>query len=436
MEFPVWSTLVGLLLVSIALIGSFFRHLPLTTTMCYFAVGLILGPLGFGWVRLDVVTHATLLEHLAEIAVIVSLFTTGLKLRLPLRRKFWEVPLRLAFVSMMLTVGMVATTLVVVLGIPWGAGVIIGAVLAPTDPVLASEVQVRHAGDDDPLRFSLTAEAGLNDGTAFPFVMLGLGLLGLHDIGAAGWRWWAVDVAWAITGGLGIGALLGFGAAEFVLYLRRRHREGFGYDEFLALGLIGLSYGTALLAHAYGFLAVFAAGLALRTVERRHTGSDKLPTDVLDIDRPSAQEAVPPEVHPNIAPAQMAESLLAFNLQIERLVEVTLVLCVGAILSPADIPPETWWFVPLLFLVIRPAAVWLGLIGAPASRTDRWMMSWLGIRGIGSVYYLMYAVGHGLSDASSRNVVAMVVVTIAASIVLHGATASALMRFGRRSEQA
>lgn len=426
MSFPVWATLTGLLLVSIALVGSYFRHLPLTSTMCYFGVGLVLGPAGFGWVRIDPVDQAKLLERLAEIAVIVSLFTTGLKLRVPLRRSVWSVPVRLAFGSMVLTVGLVAVSLVWMMDVSWGAAILVGAVLAPTDPVLASAVQVRQAGEQDTLRFNLTAEAGLNDGTAFPFVMLGLGMLGLHELGGWGWRWWAVDVVWAVAAGLGIGAVLGTAAGEVVLYLRRKHAEGFGYDEFLALGLIALAYGAALLAHAYGFLAVFAAGLSLRAVERRHTGKERRPHEVLATS--GKDDDPPPEIHPEKAPAHLTESLLSFNEQIERLVEVLLVLCLGAMLDWRDVPHAAWVFIPLLVFGIRPIAVLIGLAGTDVPAKQRALLSWLGIRGIGSIYYLMYAVGLGLSKSFTREIVAMIIVTVALSIFLHGVTAPPLVR--------
>src|ERR671914_1673776 len=135
---------------------------------------------------MDPVRWPGLLERLTEFAVIVSLFTAGLKLRLPLSEKRWRLPLRLASVSMALTVGLIAAVGVLGLGLPLGAAVLLGAVLAPTDAVLASDVRVEHPADRDKLRFSLTGEAGLHDGTAFPFVMLGLGLMGLHELGPRG----------------------------------------------------------------------------------------------------------------------------------------------------------------------------------------------------------------------------------------------------------
>src|SRR5919206_497446 len=131
-------------------------------------------------------------------AVLISLFTAGLKLRTALTDHRWRLPVRLAVESMIVTVGLITLVGVVGLGLPLGAAVLLGAILAPTDPVLASDVQVEGPTDQDRLRFGLTGEAGLNDGTAFPFVMLGLGLIGLHELGQAGWRWFAVDVVWAV----------------------------------------------------------------------------------------------------------------------------------------------------------------------------------------------------------------------------------------------
>ena len=245
---------------------------PVDTALLYLVAGAALGPAGGGLLVIDLLHHAVLVERVAEIALLVSLFTAGLKLRLPLSDPQWQLPVRLACGSMALTVGALTLIGVVGLGLPLGAAVLLGAILAPTDPVLASDVQVAHAWDQDRVRFSLTGEAGLNDGTAFPFVLLGLGLLGLHDLGAGGWRWILLDVGWAVGGGLGVGALLGTAVGSLVLYLRSQHKEAVGSDDFLALGLIALAYGVALFMYASGFLAVFAAGLALRRIERQGAG--------------------------------------------------------------------------------------------------------------------------------------------------------------------
>jgi len=189
---------MGVLLITMVLSGTLLNRLPMSNAMLYLAAGFALGPAGWAGVMLNPLTHAHFLERVAEVAVLISLFSVGLKLGLPLSNRDWLLPLRLAFVSMTLTVVLIAVAGVLLLGLPPGAAILLGAILAPTDPVLATAVQVESSGDRDRLRFSLTGEGGLNDGTAFPFVMLGLGLLGLHDLGIGGWHWLAVDVVWAI----------------------------------------------------------------------------------------------------------------------------------------------------------------------------------------------------------------------------------------------
>jgi NhaP-type Na+/H+ or K+/H+ antiporter len=439
-----WFVVIGALLIGMALAGSVLRRLPLTTGLLYLAVGAGLGPWGAELLHLDVLADAALLERLSEIAVIVSLFTAGLKLRLPLTDRRWRPPLGLATVAMVLTVAMVALLGTRLLGLSLGAAVLLGAVLAPTDPVLASDVQVAHAGDGEPLRFSLTGEAGLNDGTAFPFVMLGLGLLGTHDLGDGGSRWLAVDVGWAVVAGLAIGTLCGTAIGRLVIYLRREHREAVGLDEFLALGLISSSYGLALLAHAYGFLAVFAAGLAVRRIEREHAEVTP-PADVSAAAHPrdsgpaeagaapgetaSAAEAEEARAtHPATAPAHMAEAVLGFNEQLERLGEFGVVLVLGALLATIEVPWAAVSVVALLLFAIRPLASWLTLARSPLSWEQRHYVAWFGVRGVGSLYYLTYAIVHGAPAAEARVVADVTLLAVAASIVLHGVSVTPLMR--------
>ena len=352
------------LLVFLALSGSVLSRLPLSTAMLYLMVGLVVSPVGFGWIAPDPREHKVLLERLTEIVVLISLFTAGLKLNPRLRDRRWLLPLRLALTSMVLTVLAVAAIGTVFLGLPLGAAVLLGAILAPTDPVLASDVQVHRPGDRDNLRFALTGEGGLNDGTAFPFVMLGLGLLGLHEVGTWGWRWLLVDVVWAVAAGLGVGALLGGAVGRLVLYLRREHKEAVGLDDFLALGLIALSYGVAVLVHGYGFLAVFAAGVALRQVEQSESSGPGMQQAVeratADPDSTAAEAAA---VDPRQAPAFMAHAVLGFNQQVERIGELAIVITIGALLWAVQWDSAAWWFVPVLLLGIRPLATWLGLLG-------------------------------------------------------------------------
>ena len=424
MKIEIWYLLAGATLVLMALLGSLVKRLPLTSSMIYLLIGVLLGPLAAGVVRIDPLESAKSLEQLTELAVIVSLFTAGLKLRTPLSDVLWRVPVSLATLSIMLTVGLITLAGVYGLGLSWGAAVLVGAILAPTDPVLASDVQVEHAGDRDRLRFSLTGEAGMNDGTAFPFVMLGLWLMNLHEPEASIWRWVAVDLVWAVTGGLGIGALIGTLVGRLVIYLRRKHREALGLDEFLSLGLIGLSYGLALAAHAYGFLAVFAAGLALRRIERSATGDNPPPHELVPTG-PTEEIATDKEK----APAYMAHAVLGFNEQFERICEVAVVILIGTMLQPSSIPWSALWFGPLLLLVIRPLSALPSLWLSRTTRLQRIMICWFGIRGVGSMYYLMYGITMGVEPSTSRLLLGLTLTTIAMSIIVHGLSVTPMMKY-------
>ena len=425
-----WFLLSGVLLVFMALGGTMLRRLPITTAIIYLGVGMALGPVGAGALSISLPSGSVLLEHVTEIAVVISLFTVGLKLRVPLGDTRWWVPLRLASLSMVLTVGLVAAAGVLLLGLPLGAAILLGGILAPTDPVLASDVQVQSPWEPERLRFSLSAEGGLNDGTAFPFIMLGLGLLGARDLGEALWRWLAVDVLWAVGAGLAIGGGLGSLLGKLVLYLRREHREGLGSDEFLALGLIALSYGTAVAVHAYGFLAVFAAGLAFRRVEARETERQPEPPAQPEGESRPKEEL---ESDPVLAPRQLAQTVLTFNEQLDRLGEVVVVLLVGALLPAVAPAAADWILVTLLLLIVRPAAVVLGLAGSRSTRSQRGLMAWFGIRGIGSVYYLTYAMNHGLPASLAVPLATVTLLAIGTSVVVHGISVTPLMsRYARR----
>ncbi|HEU4442053.1 MAG TPA: cation:proton antiporter [Burkholderiales bacterium] len=439
MSFAVWCLIVGLVLLAMALAGSVLKRLPLSASMLYLAAGFGLGPIGLGLLEADPFGQSRLFERLAEIAVLISLFVAGLKLSVPLRSARWFLPLRLAIVSMLLTIVLITAAGMWALGLPLGAAVLLGAILAPTDPVLASDVQLTNPADRDRLRFSLTGEAGLNDGVAFPFVMLGLGLLGLHELGAAGWKWLAIDVVWGIGAGLAAGGVLGFLTSRLVVYLRVRHREAVGLDEFLALGLIALSYGVALLMHTWGFLAVFAAGLAFRRVEAQPGDRTALHSALHDASielggkEIAANEAVATD--PRHASSYMTQAVLGFNEQLERVGEVALVIILGAMLAYTPLPGTVLWFLPLLFLVIRPASVWAAVRGLPCSRLQLGMMSWFGIRGVGSIYYLMFAINHGLPRPLAEQLAAITLAVVATSIVVHGISVTPLMRYYEREER-
>lgn len=439
MEFALWSVIVGMLLVLMALASTVLKRLPLSTAMLYLLVGLGVSPLGLDLLQVRPMAHARVLERMAEIVVLLSLFTAGLKLSPGLRDRRWALPVRLALSSMVLTVALIAGAAWLFLGLPLGACLLLGGILAPTDPVLASDVQLQDPADRDKLRFALTGEGGLNDGTAFPFVMLGLGLLGLHDLGTAGWRWVAVDVVWATAAGLATGWVLGTATGRLVLYLRRQHKEAVGLDDFLALGLIALSYGCALLLHGYGFLAVFAAGVSLRRLEQRESGPEG------SMSLPSLQEAM---THPDRhivetaavdarhAPAFMAQAVLRFNEHAERIGELAIVITIGALLWAVQWHAAEWWFVALLLLAVRPLAARVGLAGASVSRSQRWLIGWFGIRGVGSLYYLMYAVNHGLDAELAQRLTSLTVAVMVTSIVVHGVSVTPMMAAYERALQA
>ena len=420
-QFQYWYPLIGIMLLLVVLGSATVRRAPISMAMVYLLLGWTFGRLG--WFTLDTVQHGKILEVLAEIAVIVSLFSAGLKLRKPLQSRLWRLPLILASVSMVMTIALVAACSILLFDLPLGAAVLLGAILAPTDPVLASEVQVSNPGDADRLRFSLTGEAGLNDGAAFPFVMLGLGLIGLHALGEATWRWWAVDVFWAIGVGLAIGLLLGKAVGRVVVYLRSRHLETVGYDDFLALGLIATSYGVAVAVHAYGFLAVFTAGLALRIVERTMTGKE-VPPDMSQVNG-TAEQIASDEQH---APAFMAAAVLSFNEQLERVSQLALVLVTGALLSTVEFSWPVVGFALILFLVIRPLAVAPLALAFGMNKRQSAMVSWFGIRGIGSLYYLFYAINQGVTGEVANWMLQVVLCVIAASIILHGISVTPMMR--------
>lgn len=453
MEIAWWSAVAGLLLLVMALSDSLLARLPLSTAMLYLAVGAASSPLWLDWQQIALSSHAQMLEGVAEVVVLLSLFGSGLKMSVGLSDGRWLLPARLAVVSMLVTVALIALAGVAWLGLSLGAAILLGGILAPTDPVLASDVQLADPKDRDRLRFSLTGEAGLNDGTAFPFVLLGLGLLGLHDLGDALWRWAAVDVVWGVGVGVATGALLGTLVGRLVLHLRRIHKEAVGLDNFLALGLIGLAYGFASLALGYGFLAVFAAGVALRRVEqqasaekpkrpratgepataRRRRSARLAAAAHADPDATLAEKAA---VDPQHAPAFMAHAVLHFNEQIERIAEAVAVIAVGMLLWAVDWSQVSWLFVAGLLVVVRPLSVAIGMIGSRTSRTQRTLIGWFGIRGIGSLFYLAYAVNHGLGPVDAQTLTALVLSAVVVSIVVHGISVTPLMALYERTKTA
>jgi NhaP-type Na+/H+ or K+/H+ antiporter len=422
-----WFLLVGVLMIARGLWGQTVARLPFTSATIYLAIGVMLGPLMLKLFALDPLDKAGLIEPIAEVAVLISLFSAGIKMPVPFSWTRWMPAIRLAWLAMALSVGLIACFAVLVLGWPIGAAILLGGILAPTDPVLATDVQVRHAGDNDPLRFTLTCEAGLNDGSAFPFVMLGLGLLGLHDVGGFGVRWLLVDVAWSTLGGIAIGVACGATLAYLSAALRKRIARHEVLDDLLGLGLIGLAYGIALSVHTYGFLAVFSAGVALRQTELRLI---RAPTNRQGLLEPETDEAQAPAVVP--AEPTVSGGALVFKEHLERLSELTLVLLLGGAASWYLVEWRPWVLALFVLFVARPLSVLASMTGAHIGGRATAIAAWFGVRGIGSIYYLTYAINHGLPTALARESVDATLAVIMLSIVLHGASVTPLLnRFWR-----
>ena len=343
---------------------------------------------------------ALVIERLAEFAVIVALFSAGLKLDRPLGVRPWRSAIVLLAVVMPLTIAAVAGLSVLLIGLSAGAAVALAAVLAPTDPVLASDVQVGPPGEtDEPEpRFALTAEAGFNDGLAFPFVFLGLFLAAESG---SGWvvEWLLADVVYAVFVGVAIGVLAGRGVAALVSRLHARRLLSPAHDGWLAIATVLAVYGLTEAVGAYGFLAAFTSGLAFRRHERNH------------------------EFHGRVHSGAEA---------VEKFTELALVLLLGSTVTLSGLAEPGlggWAVICALLFVVRPLVTVLAFSGSNLPVHERWFIGWFGIRGIGSFYYAAVVLGAGVLSSAEAEVVYWTTVACAGvSIVLHGVTATPLAR--------
>jgi len=348
--------------------------------------------------------------------VLLSLMAVGLRLRWPARLATWRIAFLLAGPAMAVTVLLGTVAGVLALGLPWAVALLLAAVMAPTDPVLASEVQIRSDQDRDAVRLSLTAEGGLNDGTALPAVMLGLALMGLNDLGvpapapdswlqSATWDWalrWAWrDLLWPVGGGALIGMALGRGLGR--LMRRRAHQgERLARDEMLYVGSVVLAFGMARWLHCSTFVVVFAVGAMLL--------------------QPFDDDAAPA-----LAELALAERLQAFGARIERILEAATVLAVGVALHSVPITAEALAYGAALVFIVRPLAVLAVVRGATLATAQRRLLAWFGIRGVGTLFYLAFALEHGITGVLADKLVGAALTAIALSIVLHGISATPLM---------
>jgi len=420
-----WFLLVGCLMLARGLAASTISKSPFTSAIVYLGAGILLGPTFLNIFGFDPKLQSALLEVLTEIALLISLFSAGIKMPVPFKRQRWDAPLRLAWLSMSLTVGLVALFGYYVLHLPAGAAVLLGGILAPTDPVLATDVQVRHAGDKDQLRFTLTCEAGMNDGSAFPFVILGLGMLGVVDTGEHHLRWLLVDVLWATAGALLIGVAAGALVARLSWRLRGCDPRHEIMDDLVGLGMIAVVYAVASLCKASGFLAVFFAALALRQTELVLAGAPKDRHGLMEPDTAKSEAAKTSESHE--APLIVSAGSLVFKEHLERLSELTLVLLLGGMLSLKSMQWDALWMALFLFVIARPLSVFAGMVGSDTSLRMRAMTGWFGVRGIGSIYYLMFAIEAGLAPELAAQLTRIALFVIMLSILVHGFSVKPLM---------
>ncbi len=383
------------LLVSWAPVG--LSRLPLTLPILCVALGWGVFSSGLLAFNPDPRTWDTATERLTELVVIISLMGAGLKLDRPPGLKAWGTTWRLLAVTMPLTIAAVAWLGMAGLGFSLAMALLLGAAMAPTDPVLAADVQVGppRSGDEDEVRFGLTSEAGLNDALAFPFVHLAI-LASLGGLASGGLTdWLTIKVVWKILAGAAVGWLVGRAFGFLIFHSERTglHRLG---DGLVALAATLVAYAATELAHGYGFLAVFVAAVTIRGWERDH------------------------EFH---------QQMHDFSDQIERLLIMLLLVLFGGALANGLLDSLTWSDAAIalvILLVVRPAAGLVAMIGAPRPWREKLLLAFLGIRGVGSVYYVAYGLNHG-DFGSSERLWAIVGLVILASIVIHGVTATPLL---------
>lgn len=430
MTFTVWVAVLGAVLLTLALTSSYLRWMPVTTSAMCLVLGVAIGPVGLDVLKLDISDSSVWMEHLTEVAVVFSLFVSGLKLRLPLNNRAWRVAFGLAGPVMILCIAGLCLALHYLFGLSWGVSMLIGAMLAPTDPVLAALVQVNDARDDDRVRFGLSGEAGLNDGTAFPFVIFGLLMLRDDGSGFLG-EWLLRNVLWAVPAGLLVGYWMGRGIGKLTLSMRIKNADStLSPNDYLALALIALAYVVAEWIQGYGFLSVFAAGLGLRQAEVKSTDEAAPPAEhlvqpVVGHETVDPQQAVLGDTESlddgQLAAGVMMSDMLAFGSLVERSMEVFLVTLLGVVLA------NHWdWRAlaigALLFAVIRPLSVlampWGRLLDGP----QRLLIGWFGIRGIGSLFYLFFALNHDLQPEVAQLCINLTLSVVALSILVHGVT--------------
>ena len=396
--------LVGFGLALFAAIGalSHQEERAFSASIIYLALGLV----GAGALSLleippiDFLEDGPIIEHVAELALIVAVFTTGLAISRRLRWREWRSVAGLIGVVMPLSIAAVALFGALAMDLSLGAAIILGAALAPTDPVLAGDVGVSPPGDglEEEARFNLGTEAALNDGLASPFVLLGIFVAGE---GGSDWltEWAAADVLYAVLAGGALGAVGGDLLGALAVRLQDAKLLDSRLDYYIAIPTALVVYGVAEFAGAYGLVAAFCAGLAFRRYELGH--------------------AYNRHVH------EGAEV-------VEKFGELVVILLLGSMVTTAGLSEPGlagWLLVPLLLIVIRPALVMALFARSRMAIRERTFVAWFGVRGVAALYYAVVAVGAGvLAPAEEAKVFWTVAICVMVSIVVHGVSASPLSR--------
>ncbi|KAA9332114.1 sodium:proton antiporter [Hymenobacter busanensis] len=401
--------LLGVAILGVAWLPSLLEKYPLSYPILYIALGMGVYALPLGLPNPDPLHNPSIVTHVAELCVIVALMGTGLKIDRPFSVLKWRGPLLLVLVLMVLNI-IGLTSAAYLAGLPLAAALLLAASLSPTDPVLAGDVQVGdpNEGREDNVRFALTGEAGLNDGLAFPFVYLALALLpAAAPLAERLQTWLWMDLLYRTVAGVALGWLSGKLLAVLIFHLPTRVSIKATAYGFVSLAVTLTTYGITEMVHGYGFLAVFIAALTLRSHERHH------------------------EYH---------KQMHAFTDQLERLFIVVILLMLGGAIMRGLLAPLTWRGAALgllLILVLRPLGGLFTLARVPRMTwAERGVISFFGIRGIGSIFYLSFALAKGNFD-DPRQLWAIAGFTILVSVVVHGTLATPVMnwldrRHGRR----
>ncbi len=389
-----------------ALFPIIFKRIPISLPILQVLFGMAIG---YWWTTLaflDPIDNGLTIEKITEIVVLVSLVGAGIKIDTPLTWQLWRPTARLLLITMPICIFAMAVLGYYTFGLSIGAAILLGAVLAPTDPVLAASIQVGppNTGGEDVTRFTLTSEAGLNDGLAFPFVYLAIKIAEAHSEGKRFtsdmlWSWFTQDVLWQIGAGVLVGIIVGKVLAKIVF--SKRHKGTALSQGYVVIALTLLAYSLAEYIHSYGFIAVFIAAFAFRRSECEHDYHQKLHDF-----------------------AEQSEGLLM------SIVLVGFGILIGQGLQSGI--ELTWkvYVVSFAFLIlIRPLGGIIALSGINMHRTEKYAISALGIRGIGTLYYLSYALNQDyFNDADALKLWIVCSIVILASIFVHGLSAPWLLK--------